>query len=730
MFRFAASASFALVFAAFASAFFFFPSATLRGSIHAARLSSTDVSPRVSLASFAARMRRTVSSYPGGAAERGRAGVGGGGGGCPPFAFLGSHGGGPDHRPVAAFETESTRGASAAFEFGARRSDASDAFGSDAFGSVSARGRTLGGLLILGLNVHSASSAASRCSLVGYFSDADAYARVDVAFADFERYPRVIFGLNVHSFASSASFATRRSAIARSVNARLRASRSATASLGARRIGLGGGRYTDPGKDDGECGDGAFSAGEFDASSARSKPSRRAARFRGFPGAESENASSPHASSPHASSPHASSPSGVRRRFRSRPIGVRDNFTFAAAVPATDANVSASDASRSAEYPAGHHGVFDSRARRPTSNSRPRSDPPLDRSNANVASRLFAIAHTRSVSARETAPANLAKSHAGTARTSPSPSPRHAHNRYTANASSRIAPRVDGGAAANTPASRSAGPNASLSRYEPSRTARRSTARIVATRAARANLSASAAASFGARRAISRASSRRSASLRASRVAASACIARATRLRSVSVRIVRRRDGIFASARDVIFASARDVLFASARSVRLVDSSRRRACHGRRSADATRSRSATARGVDDNAGRNPPFVSSAAFASRARSSRNSRSTRSCSHRAIFAASASGSTRAYPKPPNDSSASSLAKSRRISRRVSRPTTMAVARASRVCAGDRTIPREYALSAGSNVHAASSSAIRFAFARDDASSRWNLRASASS
>ena len=247
-------------------------------------------------------------------------------------------------------------------------------------------------------------------------------------------------------------------------------------------------------------------------------------------------------------------------------------------------------------------------------------------------------------------------------------------------------------------------------------------ARIVATRAARANLSASAAASFGARRAISRASSRRSASLRASRVAASACIARATRSRSASVRIVRRRDGIF--------ASARDVLFSSARSVRLVDSSRRRACHGRRSADATRSRSATARGVDDNAGRNPPFVSSAAFASRARSSRNSRSTRSCSHRAIFAASASGSTRAYPKPPNDSSASSLAKSRRISRRVSRPTTMAVARASRVCAGDRTIPREYALSAGSNVHAASSSAIRFAFARDDASSRWNLRASASS
>ena len=550
MFRFAASASFALVFAGFASAFFFFPSAAPRGSIHAARLSSTDVSPHVSLASFAARMRRIVSSYPGGVAERGRAGVGVGGGGCPPFAFLGSQGGGPNHRPVAAFETESTRGASAAFEFGARRSDASDAFefgarrsdasdafGSDAFGSVSARGRTLGGLLILGLNVHSASSAASRCSLVGYFSDADAYARVDVAFADFERYSRVIFGLNVHSFASSASFAARRSAIARSVNARLRASRSATASLGARRIGLGGGRYTDLGKDDGEFGDGAFSAfdagefdagafdaGEFDASSARSKPSRRAARFRGFPGAESENASSPHASSP-----HASSLSSVRRRFRSRPIGVRDNFAFAAAVPATDANVSASDASRSAEYPAGHHGVFDSRARRPTSNSRPRSHPPLDRSNANdVASGLFAIAHTRSVSARETAPANLAKSHAGTAQTSPSPSPRHAHSRYTASASSRIAPRVDGGAAANTPASRSAGPNASLSRYEPSRTARRSTARIVATRAARANLSASAAASFGARRAISRASSRRSASLRASRVAASACIARAT----------------------------------------------------------------------------------------------------------------------------------------------------------------------------------------------------------
>ena len=194
MFRFAASASFALVFAAFASAFFFFPSAAPRGSIHAARLSSTDVSPRVSLASFAARMRRTVSSYPGGAAERGRAGVGVGGGGCPPFAFLGSHGGGPDHRPVAAFETfpAERRDASDAFEFGARRSDASDAFGSDVFGSdalggsgsVSARGRTLGGLLILGLNVHSASSAASRCSLVGYFSDADAYARVDVAFAD------------------------------------------------------------------------------------------------------------------------------------------------------------------------------------------------------------------------------------------------------------------------------------------------------------------------------------------------------------------------------------------------------------------------------------------------------------------------------------------------------------------------------------------------------------------
>ena len=346
-----------------------------------------------------------------------------------------------------------------------------------------------------------------------------------------------------------------------------------------------------------------------------------------------ENASSPRVA-PHASVVSARVVSArvvsarvvsARRRFRSRPIGVRDTFAFAGCSRYGRERLGG-DASRSAEYPAGHHGVFDSRARRPTSNSRPRSDPPLDRSNANdVASCLFAIAHTRSVSARETAPANLAKSHAGnganvTLALAETRAQSIHRERLVSNRASRR--RRRGG---EHPASRSAGPNASLSRYEPSRTARRSTS-ANRTPDGAANLSASAAASFGAGR-LSRASSRRSASLRASRVAASACIARVTRSRSASVRS---------------FDVATESSLRPQRSARSVDASPRRARHGRRSADATRSRSATARGVDDNVGRNPPFVSSAAFASRARSSRN-RADGSQFHRRDFRREPPGST---------------------------------------------------------------------------------------